>query len=183
MNESLEILPIVYLSVLLIILGAIAVFVLRQIFKTRRTETKFSQLQQKIKEGTATAQEYYELGSLYLDKKLYVQSTNVFQKALKIGKIEPENKALIYNALGYAYFTQEQYDIAIRNYKEALKLYPDYTIALNNLGNAYEKKQLTAQALEIYEQTLSYDPENKVAKRRVESLRKRVDLPKTVKTD
>ncbi len=48
--------------------------------------------------------------------------------------------AKIYNALGFAYFTQEQYDIAIRQYKEALKIDPNYVIAYNNLGHAYEKK-------------------------------------------
>lgn len=174
MDNSAEILPVIYLGVLLAILGAIAYFLLNQIFRTRRVESSFNKLQQKLKEGKGTAQEYYELGSLYLDKKLYVQSINLFQKALKGNQIEPENQALIYNAMGYAHFAQEQYDIAIRNYKEALKLYPEYTIALNNLANAYEKKQLTAQALETYEQTLQYDPENKIAKRRVESLRKRV---------
>ena len=174
MDNSPEILPVIYLGVLLAILGAIAFFVINQIFKTRRLEGTFSKLQKLIKDGKATAQDYYELGSLYLDKKLYVQSINLFQKALKGNKIEPENLALIYNAMGYAYFAQEQYDIAIRNYKEAIKLYPDYTVALNNLGNAYEKKQLIAQALESYEQSLQYEPENKTAKRRVESLRKRV---------
>ncbi len=174
MDNSTEILPVIYLGVLLAILGAIAYFLLTQIFRTRRIESKLAKLQKKLKEGKGTAQEYYELGSLYLDKKLYVQSINLFQKALKSEQIEPENLALIYNAMGYAYFAQEQYDLAIRNYKEALKLYPEYIIALNNLGNAYEKKQLTAQALETYTQTLQYDPENKIAKRRVESLRKRI---------
>jgi len=178
MDNSAETLPIIYLGVLLGILAAITFFVLNQIIKTRRIETTFSKLQQKLKDGKGTPQEYYELGSLYLDKKLYVQSISLFQKAIKGNDIEAENKALIYNAMGYAYFAQEQYDIAIRNYKEALKLYPEYTIALNNLGNAYEKKQLTNQALEVYEQTLNYEPNNKIAKRRVESLRKRVSTPR-----
>ena len=66
--------------------------------------------------------------------------------------------------MGYAYFAQEQYDLAIRQYKEALKCNPEYVIALNNLGNAYERKQLTAQALETYEQALTYDPKNSTAK-------------------
>lgn len=182
MNETLESLPVVYLSVLLVILLAIAIFLLNQVIKTRRLESRFSQLQKKLKEQTGTPQEYYELGSLYLDKKLFVQSTNLFQKALKAKNVEPENQALVYNALGYAYFAQEQYDLAIRNYKEALKLYPEYTIALNNLGNAYEKKQLITQAIEVYEQTLSIETENKIAKKRVESLSRRVVTPKNEKS-
>ena len=76
--------------------------------------------------------------------------------------------------MGYAYFAQEQYDIAIRQYKEALKLYPEYVVALNNLGNVYEKKQMIAKAVETYRQVLELDPENKTAKQRSVSLEKRL---------
>lgn len=168
-----ENLPVVYISVLLILLSVATFFVFKQILKTRKLESTFEKLQKKLKEKPGTAQEYYQLGSIYLDKKLFVQSVSLFQKALKFDEVEPENKALIYNALGYAYFAQEQYDSAIRNYKEALKIYPEYVIALNNLANVYEKKQLVTQALEAYEKALKCDPENSTAKRRAESLRKR----------
>jgi tetratricopeptide (TPR) repeat protein len=169
-----ENLPLIYLSFLVVLLGVSAFLLLRQIFKTRKVESQFNKLQKKLKEGKGTAQEYYELGSLYLNKKLFVQSIQLFQKALKFEDLEPENKALIYNAQGYAYFAQEQYDLAIRNYRDALKVYPDYVVALNNLGNVYEKKQLTAKALETYQEALKYEPNNTIAKSRVESLRKRL---------
>ena len=170
-----ETLPVIYISALLFLLILAAIFILREIIKTRRTESTFSRLQNKLKQEKGTSKDYYELGSLYLDKKLFVQSINLFQKALKAQKdLEPENQALIYNAMGYAYFAQEQYDLAIRQYKEALKLYPEYVTALNNLGNVYDRKQMTAKALETYEQALQYDPNNTTAKRRAESLRKRL---------
>ena len=168
-------LPIIYLSGLLILLAGLAVFVIRQIIKTRSLESTFAKLQRKLSNEKGSSQEYYELGSIYLDKKLYIQSVGLFQKALKVDDgIEPENKALIYNALGFAYFAQEQYDLAIRNYKEATKLYPEYVTSLNNLGNVYEKKQMVAKSVETYEQALKVDPKNNIAKRRSESLRKRL---------
>jgi tetratricopeptide (TPR) repeat protein len=170
-----ETLPLIYLSVLILILGGTAIFLLRQVIKTRQIEGTFSRLQKKLQQEKGTAKEYYELGSLYLDKKLFVQAINLLQKALKAEKeIEEENKALIYNALGYAHFCQEQFDLAIRNYKEALKFYPEYAIALNNLASVYERKQMTVKALETYEETLKVNPNNPVAKRRAESLRKRL---------
>ncbi|MGL5063091.1 MAG: tetratricopeptide repeat protein [Microcoleus sp.] len=170
-------LPVVYLSVLLGILATAAWFILRQIFTTRKLEGSLARLESKLTQEKGTSQEYYELGSIYLDKKLYGQAIVLFQKALKCKDLEgDENTAIVYNALGYAHFGQEQYDIAIRNYKEALKLLPQYVTCLNNLGHAYERKKLTAQALEIYEESLTYEPENTTAKRRVESLRKRVAL-------
>ena len=167
-------LGIVYLSVLVGFLALVALFVARQIFKTRKLESQLSKLQKKISNDKATPEDYYELGSIYLDKKLYSQSVQVFQKALKFKKLEAEQLALIYNALGFAYAALEQYDIAIRQYKEALKLSPDYVVALNNLGFSYEKKNLTNQALEAYEKVLEYEPKNQTAKTRSDSMRKRV---------
>ena len=172
MNENL---PVLYISILLGLLAIVAVILLRQIINCSKIESRFSKLQDKLKNQKGTAQEYYELASIYLDKKLFVQAVQLLQRALKVGdNIEPENKALMYNALGFAHFSQEQYDIAIRNYKEAIKLYPEYAIALNNLGNVYEKKQLISQALDCYKQTLECEPKNVIANKRVESLQKRL---------
>jgi tetratricopeptide (TPR) repeat protein len=167
-------LPVIYLSGLLIFVSGLAVFVLIQIFRTRRFESRFSQLQKKLKQEKGTAKDYYDLGSMFLDKRLYVQAISLLQKALKADdELDPDNKALIYNALGFSYFAQEQYELAIRNYKDAIKNSPQYVIALNNLANIYEKKQMTAKALETYEEALKYEPKNSIAKRRAESLRKR----------
>ncbi len=171
-------LAVVYLGVLLALLAGAGLFVFRQVFKTRRLETTLARLQKKLTKEKGTVQEYFELGGIYLNKKLYAQAIVMFQKALKaVEQEEADNEvnvALIYNGLGYGYFGQEQYDLAIRNYKEALRIDPNYVIALNNLGHAYERKNLTALALETYEQVLQLQPQNNTAKRRAESLRKRV---------
>ncbi|ERN40396.1 tetratricopeptide TPR_11 repeat-containing protein [Rubidibacter lacunae KORDI 51-2] len=177
MNETL---PAIYIIVLLVLLSAAGIFVFRQVWRTRRNEGRLSQLQSKLRSEEGTPQDFYELGSIYLQKKLFVQASKVLQRALKGKGIEPENRALAYNALGYAYIAQEQTDLAIRQYKEAVKLYPDYTIAWNNLADAYERKSLTAQAIDAYEHTLALDPSNSVAKRRVASLRKRIAPNKPV---
>ncbi len=172
MNPSA--LPIFYISLLLILLAAAGVTVLRQILKTRKIEMTLSRLQDKVAQEPGSAQEYYELGSIYLDKKIFSQAILLFQKALKAEETSDADLAPIYNALGFAYFAQEQYDLAIKQYKEAIKLSPDYVTALNNVGHAYEKKQLMPQAVEAYEQALAIEPQNETAKRRAESLRKRL---------
>ncbi|NJO53148.1 MAG: tetratricopeptide repeat protein, partial [Leptolyngbyaceae cyanobacterium RM2_2_4] len=101
-----------------------------------------------------------------------------FQKAIKAKDLEPgENAALVFNALGFTYAAQEQYDLAIRQYKDALEQNPGYVTALNNIGFAYEKKQLIAQAVEAYEAALKSDPKNAIAKRRAEALKKRIASP------
>jgi len=167
-------LPLVYISLLLVLLLAASFVVFRQIFRTRKTESTLTKLQNKLTKEKGTAQEYFELGSIYLNKKLFVQAADLFQRALKAEDLPEAESALVYNALGFAYFAQEQFDLAIRQYKEALKLNPSYVTALNNLGHAYEKKQLTSQALEAYDQALQLDPNNGTAKRRADSLRKRL---------
>jgi tetratricopeptide (TPR) repeat protein len=166
---------IVYLSILLALLLGAGFSIFRQVLKTRKTENALSRLQKKLTKEKGTTQEHYELGAIYLDKKLYAQAIAELQKAIKAAEQEGEEKiALIYNALGFAYSSQEQYDLAIRQYKEALKHDPNYVTALNNLAHVYERKNLTAQALETYEQALQSDPKNNTAKRRAESLRKRL---------
>ncbi|MGB3561209.1 MAG: tetratricopeptide repeat protein, partial [Geitlerinemataceae cyanobacterium] len=158
---------IVYFSVLIVLLAIAAVAVLRQALKTRRIETRLVKIQKKAMKGEATAKDYYELGGIFLDKKLYIQSIDQLQKALKAKDLEgEENIALVYNALGFAYACQQQYDLAIRHYKDALKLQPAYVAAWNNLAFSYERKNLDAQALEAYEKVLEYEPKNAIAKKR-----------------
>ncbi|BAY65067.1 hypothetical protein NIES22_51690 [Calothrix brevissima NIES-22] len=168
-------LAVVYLSIFVGILTFAVVAIFRQIFKTRRIESSLSRLKNKLTKDKGTTQEYYELGSIYSQKKIYSQAITLFQKALKTAEEEgEENIAPIYNGLGYVYFAQEQYDLAIRQYKEALKNKPDYVTALNNLAHAYERKKLNAQALQTYEEALKFAPNNSTAKRRAESLRRLV---------
>ncbi|MBD2459104.1 tetratricopeptide repeat protein [Nostoc sp. FACHB-87] len=168
-------LAVVYLSIVVAILTFAVVSVFRQILKTRRLESAFSKLRKKLEKEKGTTQEYYELACIYSEKKLYVQAIALFQKALKAAEEEGEEAtAPIYNGLGYAYFAQEQYDLAIRQYKEALKIKPDYVVALNNIGHAYERKKLNTQALQSYEEALKLAPNNSTAKRRAESLRRLV---------
>lgn len=166
---------VVYLGILLALLSVAAFFVIKQVWVTRRVETTLSDLQTKLTNQKGNAVEYYELGSILLDKKLYTQASVYLKQALKIlADEEAENAVLVHNALGYAYFAQDQFDLAIRQYNEALKISPGYVTALNNLAHAYERKQLMPQALETYEKSLVAEPSNETAKRRAESLRKRL---------
>ena len=168
-------LAIIYLSIFVGLLLIASVSVFRQVFKSRKLESTMSRLRNKLTKEKGTSQEYYELASIYSEKKLFSQAITFFQKAIKAAEEEgEENVAYIYNGLGYAYFAQEQYDLAIRHYKEALKSKPDYVTGLNNLGHAYERKKLTAQALQAYEEALKLQPDNTTAKRRSESLRRLV---------
>jgi len=164
-------LAIAYLSTLVTILGVIGWLIAQQVLKNRNMEAVITELQPKLQKEKGEPSEHYELGSVFLRKKLYVKAIAEFQKAIKAGG---ENMAEVYNAIGFAYFAQQQYDLAIKNYKEAYELQPNYVFALNNLGHAYEKKKLIPQAIDAYTKVLEIAPDNETAKRRAASLSKRV---------
>jgi tetratricopeptide (TPR) repeat protein len=168
-------LAIAYLGALVVLLVGVIWLVVRQIIKARSLESVISDLQPKLQKEKGSPEDYYQLGSVYLRKKLYAQAIALFNKAIKEGG---DNMAEVYNALGFAYFSQEQYDLAIKNYKEAIALQEGYVTAINNLGHAYEKKRLLPQAIDMYEQVLVIDNKNETAKRRLTSLRKQV-VPST----
>ncbi len=168
---SMDSAPFVYLSVLAIILSIVGLFVLREVIRTRKQEKTLNRLQTKLSKGYGDPEDHYELGSVYLEKRLYQLAVTQFKKALEVSETD---LPVVSNALGFAYFLMEQYDLAIRHYKDAVKSYPSYVVAWNNLGHAYEKKNWVTAGIEAYESALSIDQNNPVALKRVDSLRKRV---------
>ncbi len=169
MNSSYY--PLLYLSALTLILSVVGWFVFREIRRTRRQEDVINRLQSRLSKDKGSPQEHYELGSVYLEKRLYMQAATQLKRALDVaGEPIPP----VCNALGFVYFCQGQYDLAIRYYKDAVEADPDYVTAWNNLGHAYEKKNLAGPGLEAYEAALKADPNNALAQRRADSLRKRL---------
>ena len=169
--DSSTYLPAFYLLALSAVLGVVGFLVVREVQRNRRQEGVITRLQTRLRKGEGTAEEHYELGSVYLEKKLYDSALAQFRKSLKVAG---ENIPLVCNAMGYTYFSQEQYDRAIRSYKDTVAVEPTYATAWNNLGHAYEKKNLIPQAVEAYENALENEPENDTARLRATALRKRL---------
>ena len=89
-------------------------------------------------------------------------------------KDEPdEAKALIENALGFSLAAQKEFEAAVRHYKQALRAKEDYPVALNNLAFAQEKLLDTDAAMETYRRSLTIEPNNTTAKKRLKRLEKR----------
>lgn len=86
---------VVYLGILLALLSVAAFFVIRQVWVTRRVENTLSALQTKLTKEKGSAVEYYELGSILLDKKLFAQASVYLKKSLKeLADEEVENSVL-----------------------------------------------------------------------------------------
>jgi tetratricopeptide (TPR) repeat protein len=170
-----NIVPSLYLSILLLTLATLSVFIGGQIIERKKIENKLSNLQNKIRNNNADADDYYELGSIYLSKKLFDQAIMQFRYALQIWKGEDfEGISNLYNTIGFTYAETEQYELAIYYYKEALKNDTKYNIALNNLGYAYEKQKMLQEAFTAYKQVIDNEPSNEIALSRIQVIKRRI---------
>merc|ERR1712224_703862 len=97
-------------------------------------------LGEKVGSGHGNATDYFEFGAVLLRKKLYIQATSNFEKCIANWDRENSELAQVYNALGYAYLELGRVQQAISAFTKAVDLQPGYTVAWNNLGNAFEKK-------------------------------------------
>ncbi len=170
-----NIVPLLYLSILLISLLILSIFIGKQIIDRKQVENNLSRLQNKIRKNQAKAEDYYELGSIYLSKKLFDQAILQFRYALQVWRNEDfEGLSNVYNTIGFTYAETEQYELAIYYYKEALKNDNSYTVALNNLGYAYEKQKMISKALITYKTVIEKEPDNETAISRIQVLRRRI---------
>ena len=170
-----NVVPLLYLSILLLSLVLISIFIGRQIIERKQIEDNLSVLQNKIRNNVANAEDYYELGSIYLSKKLFDQAILQFRYALQIWKNEDlEGISNLYNTIGFTYAETEQYDLAIYYYQEALKNDNNYTVALNNLGYAYEKQKMISEAITTYKKVITKEPNNETAVSRMQILKRRI---------
>ena len=170
-----NIVPVLYLSILLISLLVLSFFIGRQIVERKKIEDDLSILQNKIRNKEAHAEDYYELGSIYLSKKLFDQAILQFRYALQVWKNEDFGGiSRLYNTIGFTYSETEQYELAIYYYQEALKSDENYNIALNNLGYAYEKQRMIKEAISTYKKVIETEPQNETAISRIQVLKRRI---------
>ena len=160
--------PLIYSTALFFFLSLISFFLIKQIVNTQKLEKKIFELQKIVKKNDVYYQSFYKLGQLYLKKKLFSKAILLFRKTLKTW--DPNDKiglGSLYNTLGFTYFTLQEYSLAIYYYEIAVEILPDYTLALTNLGYAYEKRNFISESFNCYKQALFYDPENNLAAQRL----------------
>lgn len=104
--------------------------------------------------GSELTLEYYiNLGRQYYQQQNWEAAINTYLKALEL---QPDYFGTYY-ALGYSYFQDGQWENAIANYLKATELKPDLIDCYQNLGYAYIKLGQGYQALEYYNQLLTFE--------------------------
>ena len=163
-----------YLIILFIVLVIISIFVFRQFLRTRKEEFNLVKFEQKGLNSLTKASELYEFSCIQIKKRLYTEATKTFMKAIESYDNEPnEAKAIIENALGFSYAAQNEFKKAIKHYDSAIKLLPNYTVALNNLAYAQQRLLEFDLAYATYKKVLVIDPNNKTANKKSKELEKR----------
>lgn len=169
-----------YVLLLLALLGVGTFFVIRQVLVRRELDLSAKELQEQVRSGDANATELFELGAVMLRRKFYPAATKFLLQAIEKWDGDDQDLAQVYNALGVSYVRDGKLEKGISQFEKAVKLQPGYVTAWNNLGDAYEQKKDLKSALKAFEEVLLFDPNNRVARPRVESLRDRVNMYKGV---
>ncbi|MBT4910785.1 MAG: tetratricopeptide repeat protein, partial [Alphaproteobacteria bacterium] len=63
-----------------------------------------------------------------------------------------------HNNIGTVFRELNQFDEAIRSYKKAISIYPEYAEAFNNIGNIFKEQDQFDHAVDSYKMALSIDP-------------------------
>lgn len=171
---------LIYLLLLLGLLGAGTYYVIRQVLVRRELDLSAKELQEQVRSGDASATELFELGAVMLRRKFYPAATKFLLQAIDKWDGESQDLAQVYNALGVSYVRDGKLEKGIAQFEKAVNIQPGYVTAWNNLGDAYESKKEYPSALKAFEEVLLFDPNNKIARPRRDSLKELVGMTKGV---
>ena len=114
-------------------------------------------------------QGHFQLGSVYMKLKDYPKAIETFRK---VGELDPKYPAAFFN-LGYLYAIKKDYSKSEEMYDRVVKLAPSYLDeALFNLGMVQEKQGKRKQSIENLERALSVNPNNEMAKKLLDKLKR-----------
>ncbi|MDR2010176.1 MAG: tetratricopeptide repeat protein [Bacteroidales bacterium] len=84
-----------------------------------------------------TTEAYYNLGIIYVDNKNFMSALENFTKAIEADSLSYRS----YYNRGYTYEQLKNYKLAENDYRQSLKIMPNYELAIEGLNEVIEKKQ------------------------------------------
>ena len=111
-----------------------------------------------LRDDPSSAEAHYGLGSVYLKQDKNDAARASFEQAVKLTASYPDTGPNAWNNLGLLATREGRINEAIGNFQEALRLGPDYWIALENLGNAYRQQKRWDEARAALERAVAARP-------------------------
>ena len=100
------------------------------------------------------------------------RAQELFEKSLKRESISQEDLFHALNRVAISLRKQKKYDDAIRNYRKALKIYPDESAVHYNMGMVYMRKNESNEAKDCFKKAMKLNPDFVEAKTEIEKMRK-----------
>jgi tetratricopeptide (TPR) repeat protein/peroxiredoxin len=113
-----------------------------------------------FRDDPESAEALYGIGSVYLNQQKVAEAQQCFERALKLRATYPDTLPNAWNNLGMLVGSEGRTAEAIADFQEALRLSPDYRIALNNLAKAYRVQRRWEDARQTYERSLQLRPDD-----------------------
>jgi tetratricopeptide (TPR) repeat protein len=108
----------------------------------------------------SSAEPYYGLGSVYLEQQKNARARENFERAAKLPANYPGTLPRAWNNLGIVAAREGNTEEAIRDFRRALEIDPDFLIALVNIGNAYRRQKRWDEAKGVLERAIELSPED-----------------------
>jgi tetratricopeptide (TPR) repeat protein len=108
----------------------------------------------------SSAEAYYGVGSVYLKQEKPREARESFERAVKLNASYSDTLPNAWNNLGLLATREGHTDEAIGHFQEALRVSPDYWIALENLGNAYRQQKRWDEARQTLQGALAARPQD-----------------------
>ena len=105
-----------------------------------------------------TAQTYDQLSKWCYGDATDDQTIQGCDAVIKSGRETPQDQASAFNNRGFAYLNKGQYDRAIQDLDQAIKLNPRDANAFNNRGRAYNSKGQHDRAIPDLDQAIKLNP-------------------------
>ncbi|HTC36708.1 MAG TPA: FG-GAP-like repeat-containing protein [Bryobacteraceae bacterium] len=113
-----------------------------------------------LRDDPSSAEAQYGLGSVYLKQDKNAEARSSFERTLKLTASYPDTVPNAWNNLGLLATREGRTSDAIAHFQEALRVSPDYWIALENLGNAYRQQRQWDDARAALERAVAGRPKD-----------------------
>ncbi len=90
-------------------------------------------------------------GDIFMARKMYREAVETYREG-------PADSAVLHNKTGIAFHQMLQLNLAMKEYQQAIKLNPQYSEAINNLGAIYYGQKQYRRAIREYRKALVLTP-------------------------